>query len=58
MRGEVKLNYIEQPYQAVNNNYRNIPCIIAPFKDDSFVVKSYNTLDNAVEGEQTADPQY
>ena len=56
MRGEVKLNYIEQPYQAVNNNYRNIPCIIAPFKDDSFVVKSYNTLDNAVEGEQTADP--
>ena len=54
MRGEVKLNYIEKPYRAVNNNYRNIPCIIAPFKDDSFVFKAYNTLDDAVIGEQTA----
>lgn len=53
MRGEVKINFIEKPYRTVNNNYRNIICLIAPFKDDSFVFKSYNTLEEAVEGEKT-----
>jgi|GEM_PF-2756699 len=54
MRGEVKLNFIEKPYRAVNNNYRNIIALVAPFKDASFVFKSYNTLAEAVEGEKTS----
>jgi hypothetical protein len=54
MKGKVKINFIEKPYRAVNNNYRNIICLIAPFKDDSFVFKSYDTLEAAVEGEVTA----
>lgn len=54
MKGEVKINFIERPYRAVNNNYRNIICLIAPFKDDSFVFKSYDTLEAAVAGEVTA----
>ena len=53
MRGDVQINFVEKPYRAVNNNYRNIICLIAPFKDDSFVFKSYNTLEEAVTGEKT-----
>jgi hypothetical protein len=55
MRGEVQINFVEKPYRAVNNNYRNIICLIAPFKDDSFVFKSYNTLEDAVTGEKTTN---
>lgn len=54
MKGEIKLNFIEKPYRVVNNNYRNIIALIAPFKDASFVFKAYNTLDDAVAGEKTA----
>jgi len=55
MRGEVQINFVEKPYRAVNNNYRNIICLIAPFKDGSFVFKSYNTLEEAVAGEKTTN---
>lgn len=54
MRGEVQINYIEKPYRAVNNNYRNIIALVAPFKDYDWVFKSYNTLEEAVEGEKTS----
>jgi len=53
MRGDIEINFVEKPYRAVNNNYRNIICLIAPFKDDSFVFKSYNTLEEAVTSEKT-----
>lgn len=53
MLGEVGIHYIEQPLRVVNNNYRNIICIVAPFKDDSFVTKVYNSLKEAVKGEKT-----
>ena len=55
MLGDVRINYIEKPYRVVNNNYRNIICLVAPFKDDSFVFKTYNSLKEAVNGEKTLD---
>ena len=54
MKGDVKLNFIEKQYRKVNNNYRNIIALVAPFKDSSFVFKAYNTLDEAVTGEKTS----
>ena len=54
MRGDVQINFIEKEYRAVNNNYRNIMALVAPFKDDSFVFKVYNSLEEAVEGEKTS----
>ncbi len=55
MLGSVGINYIEQPYRVINNNYRNIMCLVAPFKDDSFVFKVYNSLKEAVDGEKVVD---
>ena len=54
MKGDVKLNFIEKQYRKVNNNYRNIIALVAPFKDDSFIFKAYNTLEEAVAGEKTS----
>lgn len=55
MLGDIGIRFKEKPYRVINDTYRNIVCIVAPFKDDSFVFKVYNSLKEAVESEKTTD---
>jgi hypothetical protein len=57
MLGEVGIRYTEKPHRVINNNFRNIIALVAPFKDDSFICESYNTLEEAVDAEKTLNAE-
>jgi hypothetical protein len=53
MKGDIGIKYKDTLLRVINNNYRNIICIVAPFKDGDWVFKAYNSLKEAVDSEKT-----
>ena len=54
MKGETIINMTEMDGVVPNENYRNVVALIAPFKDNSFVFKSYKNIDLALADQITS----
>jgi len=55
MIGEPVINMSEGVGVVPEINYRNVVCIVAPFKDSSFVFKSYKNIQKALIEQKTTD---
>jgi hypothetical protein len=57
MMGEPLINMTEGAGFIPEINYRNVVCIVAPFKDSSFVFKAYKNIQTAVNEQKTIDEE-
>ncbi|WP_042701370.1 hypothetical protein [Methanobrevibacter arboriphilus] len=55
MLGEPLINITESAGIVPKINYSNVVCIVAPFKDSSFVFKSYKNIQTAITEQKTTD---